>query len=132
MTVKIWATDFEVGVESLDADHIMIFSLINHIDDAHQSGCDEQAIGKMLKVLMERAIAHFKREESFMRKHNYPGLQHHAEEHRKIITDLQKLYEAYQDTSNVIASRAIVRILCSWLEEHIMKSDMHYKPYLSE
>ena len=80
---------------------------------------------------MERALAHFEREEAFMRKNNYPGLQHHAGEHREIIKDLQKLYTAYQDTSNVIASRAIVRILCSWLEEHIMKSDMHYKPYLT-
>jgi len=47
MTVKLWANDFEVGVETLDADHIIIFSLINHIDDAHRSGRDRQTIGKM-------------------------------------------------------------------------------------
>jgi hemerythrin len=47
MTVKLWTNDSKAGVEILDADHIIIFSLINHIDDAHQSCSDKQAIGKM-------------------------------------------------------------------------------------
>jgi hemerythrin len=132
MTRMIWNKNYSVGVDSLDADHITIFSLINHIDEAHLSGSDKHAISQILKVLMDRAQAHFLREEMFMKQNDYPNFSAHAEEHRKIMTDLQSLYTAYQDDTSDIVSRAIVRILCSWLEEHILESDMNYRPYLSE
>ncbi len=131
MTLMIWTSDYKVDVDSLDADHITIFSLINHIDEAHQSGSDKQAISQLLKVLIDRALAHFQREETFMKQNDYPDFHNHVEEHRKIIEDLQSLYVAYQENMSKTLSRAIVRILCSWLEEHILESDMRYKPYLS-
>jgi hemerythrin len=39
----VWTNAMSVGVDILDADHIIIASLINHIDDAKQSGTDESA-----------------------------------------------------------------------------------------
>jgi len=132
MTLMIWTNEYKVGVDSLDADHIMIFSLINHIDEAHQTGSDKHAIGPILKVLMDRALAHFVREEMFMKQNGYPELEAHAEEHREIIKDLQTLYTAYLESSSNTVSRAIVRTLCSWLEQHILESDMRYRPYLSD
>jgi len=132
MTLILWKNEYKVDVDSLDADHITIFSLINHIDEAHQSGSDKHAISQILKVLMDRALAHFQREEMFMKQSGYPDLEAHIEEHRKITEDLHSLYTAYQDSQSSTVSRAIVRILCSWLEEHILETDMRYKPYLSK
>ncbi|HEY4635354.1 MAG TPA: hemerythrin domain-containing protein, partial [Rhodospirillales bacterium] len=91
MALILWTTDYGVGVDSLDADHIVIFSLINHIDEAHQSGTDEQAIGHVLKVLLDRAIGHFRREEMLMKRHGYPDLEAHAAEHRRIMEELGRL-----------------------------------------
>ncbi len=34
MALIVWNSDYDVGVDRLNADHIMIFSLINHIHDA--------------------------------------------------------------------------------------------------
>ena len=130
MTQMIWTDEYRVGVNSLDADHITIFSLINHIDEAHQLGRDNVVIRQILEVLMDRALAHFQREEMLMKQNDYPDLQNHVEEHRKIIEDLQTLYTAYKDNSSDTISRALVRTLCSWLEEHILESDMRYSPYM--
>ncbi|MDP6706760.1 MAG: hypothetical protein QF893_10490 [Alphaproteobacteria bacterium] len=43
MTLIVWSDDFSVGVEALDRDHIIIFSLINHIHEACQCGTDRAA-----------------------------------------------------------------------------------------
>ncbi|NQU60606.1 MAG: hemerythrin family protein [Rhodospirillales bacterium] len=132
MALIVWTNDFQVGVDKLDADHIMIFSLINHIDEAHLTGSDEKAIGRILQVLIERAFAHFQREEMLMKKHDYPDFEAHAAEHQKIIEELESLYEAYQDKPSADVSREIVEMLSAWLEEHVLETDMRYRPYLSE
>ena len=132
MALILWTTEFSVGVDSLDADHIVIFSLINHIDEAHQSGSDEQAIGRVLRVLIDRAIGHFRREEMVMKRHGYPDLEAHAAEHRRIMEDLERLHAAYRQKPSAHISREIVELLAAWLEEHVLKTDMRYRPYVAD
>ncbi|MBT7943981.1 MAG: hemerythrin family protein [Alphaproteobacteria bacterium] len=132
MSLILWTNDYRVGIDSLDADHIMIFSLINHIDESHLSGADEAAIGEILKVLINRAVAHFNREEMLMKKNGYPEIDAHAEEHRRILEELGVLYEAYQDSPSSAISAEIVKLLSAWLEDHVLETDMQYRSYLSE
>jgi len=132
MALIVWATDYGVGVDRLDADHIMIFSLINHIDEVHQSGSDEGAISRILKLLIDRAVAHFAREEMMMRKNGYPGLEAHRAEHQKIVDELLPLYNAYQENPRPEISSEIIQVLSSWLEHHILQSDMRYRPYMAD
>ena len=132
MALMLWTDDFSVGVDSLDADHIVIFSLINHVDDANRSGDDQHAIGRLLKVLLDVAEAHFQREEEIMVQNGFPELEAHVEEHRNIIDDVQSLYVAYQETQSSEISHEIAKTLCAWLEEHILETDMQYRPYVSD
>jgi len=130
MALIVWTNDYQVGVDSLDADHIVIFSLINHIDEAHLTGTDEAAIGCILKVLIDRAVAHFQREEMLMKKHGYPDLEAHAAEHSRLMVQLRSLYEAYQDNPSPEISSGIIELLATWLEEHVLDTDMRYRPHL--
>ena len=107
-----------VGNDALDDDHIVVASLINHIDDAKQSGTDEHAVGRILRVLVDHAFTHFAREEALLEQRGYPRLAEHKREHRLVEEELQEL------------SREIMQILYFWLVEHIMKVDMHYKSFL--
>jgi len=132
MALIVWTSEYRVGVDSLDADHIVIFSLINHIDESHLSGTDELAIGHILRVLIDRALAHFQREEMMMRKNEYPDFEAHAAEHQKIIDELQALYAAYQDHPSAQVSAEIVSLLSAWLDEHVLESDMRYRPYMAK
>lgn len=131
MALILWTNEYRVGVDSLDADHITLFSLINHIDDSHLSGEDQAAIGVILKVLKDRAIAHFQREERVMKERGYPDIEAHVAEHKEIVDDLEALYDAYRDRPSADLSREIVETLSSWLEDHVLKSDMRYRPYMN-
>jgi len=131
MALIIWSSDYSVGVDALDADHIVVASLINQIDDAKQSGSDEGAVGRVLKVLLDHAYAHFAREEALLAEHGYPHLAQHRKEHRLLEDQLHELYDEYTRTPTPDISREIMELLNYWLIEHILKVDMHYKAFLA-
>jgi len=132
MALIIWEKAFAVGVEALDADHIVIFSLINHIHEAKQSGTDESAVATILKVLLNQAHAHFAREEGLLRKYGYPGLERHREMHLMMAARLEELHDAYLASRSPEISDEIVGLLSLWLEEHILEADQAYKDFLQE
>ncbi len=132
LSLIIWQDHYSVGHPNMDADHIVIASLINHIDDAKQGGSDEQAVGTLLKVLLQTAYAHFEREEKLLERCHYPQLARHREEHRMVESQLDELYESYTRTPDPGLSQEIMELLRFWLIEHIMKTDMHYRSYVAE
>lgn len=131
MALITWSEDYSVGVDVLDADHVVIISLMNHVDDAKLAGCDERAVGRLVSTLVDYACMHFEREEALMDRHGYPRLEGHREAHRVVEDQLRELHEAYQQTADPNISQEIMELLNYWLVEHILKVDMHYKPYLS-
>jgi hemerythrin len=132
MALMIWNSDYSVGVESLDSDHIVIASLINHIDDAKQFGSDEAAVGRILAVLIDQARAHFRREEKLLEKHGYPELEEHRKVHRLVEEQLTELQREYQRSQSSEISQEIMELLSYWLDDHILKVDMRYKAYLQK
>jgi hemerythrin len=132
MALIVWEKAYAVGIEALDADHIMIFSLINHIHEAKQSGTDESAVGTILKVLLNQAKAHFAREEGLLRKYGYPALEQHREMHRMMAAQLEELHDAYLASHSPEISNEIVGLLSLWLEDHILEADQAYKGFLQD
>ena len=130
MALIIWTHDYSVGVDSLDSDHIVIFSLINHIDEAKRVGGDEAAVGRILRVLIDRAQAHFRREEALLEKHGYPRLEEHRAAHRLLDQQLEELHTEYERYPSPEVSREIMELLAYWLDEHILQVDMDYKQFL--
>lgn len=130
MALIVWSGRYSVGVNTLDDDHIVIASLINHIDDAKQFGSDEAAVGSILKVLVDHAHAHFRHEETLLEDHGYPELERHKREHRLLEEQLAELHQGYVRTHDPNISQEIVELLNFWLVEHLLKVDMRYKAFL--
>ncbi len=131
MALIIWNTDYSVGVDSLDSDHIVIASLINHIHDAKQVGVDEAAIERIIRVLLEQAHGHFRREEALLEKKSYPDLEEHKKHHRLVAEQLAELRDDYQSERNPETIDEIMELLSFWLDEHILTVDMKYRPYMA-
>ena len=132
MSLIMWTNDYSVGVEALDADHIMIVSLMNHIDDLKQDGSEEEAVGTVVKVLLDVAHSHFRREEGFLKKYDYPEFERHWHEHRVLEEQLEELRAAYARTPDPDISQEILELLNFWLVEHILRVDMRYKGFLRQ
>lgn len=132
MPLALWTEEYEMGVESLDADHIIIFSLINHVDKAIQLENNEKAIRKIFKVLIRHAIAHFQSEEASMIKHAFPHTEGHVEEHHQIVEKLQTLFIAYEENPDTDISSKIVKILANWANIHVLQTDLLYRDFLQK
>jgi hemerythrin len=131
LALILWKTEYSVGDESLDADHIVIISLINQLDETKLSGRDEAAIGPILRTLIGYAVGHFRREEALMSRGHYPGMTKHLEEHHLLEQQLQELHDEYEATADPAASTEIMELLNFWILDHILKCDMGYKGRLA-
>lgn len=127
MALIVWNTDYSVGVDALDADHIIIISLINQVDDAKLSSSNETAIGPVLRTLISYSVGHFRREEDMMRRNRYAGLARHVDEHHLLEQHLQEMYDEYAATGDPEVSKEIMELLNFWIVDHILKVDMQYK-----
>lgn len=132
MPLVIWEKAYSVGVEALDNDHIILMSLMNHIDDAKRHGSDETAVGTVVRALIRCARQHFRREEALMAARGFPEREPHINEHRLIEQQLEELHDAYERTPDPEISREIMELIHFWLGRHILKIDMRYRPYLED
>jgi hemerythrin len=132
MPLTLWTDECEVGINSLDADHIIIFSLINHVDDAIRSKANTNTIRSMLRVLIYFAVDHFQREETLMKKNNFPDTDAHMAEHHRIVMDLQSRLVAFEQNPSSGISGEIIDVLAAWANGHVLESDMQYRPFLTE
>ncbi|MCU0838804.1 MAG: bacteriohemerythrin [Rhodospirillales bacterium] len=131
MALIIWDGRYSVGIESLDWDHIVIASLINHLDEVKQHHGDEQTVAAIVRALIRMAYEHFAREELLFVRYDYPELHDHRQEHRLLEEQLEELYAAYQRTPDPEISREIMELLNYWLVGHILKVDKRYAAFLA-
>ncbi len=132
MALIVWNTVYEVGVEELDADHVIMFSLINHLHEAKRSGSDGAVVRSIFKVFSTHARSHFEREEQFLASHGYPDLEQHRRMHRVVAEQLQELHDAYLVSHRPEISDEIIGLLSRYLLEHILEADMRYRDFLQK
>jgi len=130
MTEITWEESYSVGVPSLDAQHKILISLINRLDNIERNGGD---LRDVMARLDEYVHEHFFLEETMMRDAGYADLEPHIAEHRDFESWLRSA-QSHMATggldSNIVA-RTIREHLQDWLIEHILVVDMAYKDDLA-
>ena len=126
MEEVVWTEAFSVGVPLLDQQHQKLVELINRLlafDDADAS----ESYHNVLYDLLSFAKLHFQTEETLMRMHRYPGLAAQVEEHAGYLDKLKDFGADVRD--GVIDVRGLNVYLRAWWIEHIVESDMAYRPF---
>ena len=132
MALVLWTKRYSVGVDKLDADHLVMASLLNHIDEARRYRTDEADVNQVIKVLIDHARRHFRREERLLEKYGYPDLDNHKKLHASIRDKLGRLHKVHSLSLDPADSEAITRLLCAWLDDHLLMADMRYKGFLKQ
>jgi len=128
MALFEWKDSFSVGIGSIDEDHKGLINIINELFDAVSHGVAKEHISSDLAKLVDYTKTHFKREEIFFEKTNYPLLEEHKLQHDvfiKKINNLQKDFEKGNQTISV----ELLKFLTDWLVNHILSSDRKYKEH---
>jgi len=125
-----WDESMSVGVRALDHDHQRLVDLINKLHDAMSVGKGKEVLGKILAELIKYTQYHFSAEEKFFEQYAYPNAQVHIREHADLTKKVIALKGRF-DNGTTIISLETMNFLKDWLNNHIMKSDKMYGPFLN-
>jgi hemerythrin len=118
-----WHSDYEIGVEPIDAQHRELFRRTGRLLAAVEQG-DGAEVGRTLTFLRAYVVEHFGAEQAAMAAAGYPLADAHAEEHALFARRLLALEaeHASAPTSPWLATKLTVE-LASWLRQHILGAD---------
>ena len=128
-----WTDDLSVGNGMIDADHFILFSLINGVEHAIERR-DCTALSQALELLDGRLRAHFKNEEGIANAIKYPFTQH-KQAQQYFLEELGYLRNELLEKAGVWCAAAVVHysdLLRGLLMDHITKKDMLMKPALQD
>lgn len=124
-----WKAEYEVGHPLIDAQHKCLMTMTQDLMIELRKGTQTINIDDQLNILYKYADEHFVAEEVIMKEHDYPELQKHIEEHELFRNQLKELSNK-NDSQSKDGFMAIAQFTMKWVLNHILRSDMAYKPYL--
>jgi hemerythrin len=126
-----WTPELSVGVNSLDADHKVLISLVNQLDDAIQRGQSRDTVRRVLDALRDYTEYHFNREEALMRACGYPDIDAHKRTHGTLRAQVAEIRDRYLRNPESIHAREVLAFSKNWLTAHIMGRDQLYVPFIN-
>ena len=128
----VWSEEYATGVEMIDGDHQTLFMMVNTLHDALvRDGATDQ-LPHLFERLSDYVNGHFGREEALMRQCGYPLLDEHSEKHHQLERTLRKMVVEFSTDPTAFPADDLMDFLKNWLTSHVLKSDMHYVPFVNE
>ncbi len=116
-----WDEKFRIGVGNIDYHHRKLVQIIADLEEYEQSQeFEPHVVGDALDTLCEYTKYHFKAEEEFMEKVDYPQLTEHKKIH---ISFIEKVVEMQSEVKNKETLQNIIFFLSTWLIHHIKQED---------
>ncbi len=131
MAYKEWKKEFSVAVKQFNDDHKKLFGYLNELDQGLKAGIGIADMSYILKGLIDYTKTHFRNEERLMEKHGYPGYEQHKKEHDDLLQKVDLFYDEFSSGKKAF-SIELLTFLDNWVTDHILKTDMKYKPFFEK
>ncbi|MBF0423478.1 MAG: hemerythrin family protein [Magnetococcales bacterium] len=126
----------KTGILKFDQEHL---NLLNRIIDTNlmveelysrqPNPSDWKKIDETISALTDYCHSHFRGEEAWMSKINYPRLDQHVSEHQQLQKRLQEIALKLKDDRQVYYVVDFNFFLMEWLMTHTSRSDLLYAEY---
>lgn len=121
----IWTKEQHgIGIPAIDEEHREIVRLINRLIGKATNGTPGEEVKELLNELILYVGEHFAHEERLMLEHGYPELQSHADEHQRLLCQLQNVLKG--DTQAILTPAFLI----DWLELHALRDDLEFGKHL--
>ncbi len=125
-----WDQSLSVGLADLDKQHKNIFHILNQLHAAMNIESERKNLSGHLENLASEIKQHFHAEEDLMTKIDYPHLEDHQKAHRKLIKQVKSL-QIWTKQERAMTARKDLRLIKSWLIDHIKYIDMKYARFIA-
>lgn len=129
----VWTKEWETGIKKIDEQHKHFVELINETYNLNSNEAGKRKLRDILNDLTEYARVHFSTEEEYFDETDYPESDKHKEKHQELLSKVltfNKRFEAKEDISRLVED--FLDFLKEWLDEHLIKVDHKYIPWLTE
>jgi len=123
--------DLRVGNKVIDREHEVLFSYINLLQKALESGTSAHVIEQVIHGLAEYTKTHFFVEEELMAAYDYPGYDSHKKAHEMFKNKINLLLQELEQGRS-ISLKGMLDILKSWLTDHILTVDARLAGFLKD
>jgi hemerythrin-like metal-binding protein len=125
MALMTWNNSYSVKVQKIDAQHHVLFDILNDLHAAMMKGEAQRVTGLLLHKLADYTHVHFTAEEALMVAAKYSGLADHKIKHQELIKQVEDYVLKY-DKGDITLNVKLLEFLNNWLVNHIQKVDMAY------
>ncbi|KAF5081227.1 bacteriohemerythrin [Acetobacterium wieringae] len=126
----VWTPALSVGVDNIDSQHKIWFEKADQLFEAGKTGKSKEVIAQMFDFLDDYTKQHFKDEEAYMAKINYPEIEEQKKLHKAFIEELAKLKKDYQESGgNITLIINANQMIVNWLTKHISNVDKKIGTY---
>lgn len=135
-----WKTKFSLGISEIDAQHqellaigMKLYRLMSDKISRKSDKYDE--IMEIIHEIKDYTIYHFEYEEKILDDMKYDQTIEHIREHNAFVNKIVEIESSDIDSFQNMISMDLIAFIASWIEKHILESDMAYveamKAYLS-
>lgn len=121
-----WTSDMSLGIASIDAQHKVLFDLINKLQDAMSKGESRAVLGEIFEGLITYTEQHFGYEKSLFEQLGYENAAEHLAKHDAFVEKMVNLQTQFQNNTNFMIGVDVMKFLTDWLVNHIQGDDKQY------
>jgi len=125
----VWDSSFSTTIPTFDEQHKKLFAMVNELSDAMQHKRSKEAIGSVLRRLIEYTGSHFAAEEEVFRRTGYPEEEAHRRQHQELVQKAVALQDKF-NSGEMLLTQEVIEFLQDWLVKHIKGTDQRYGAHL--
>jgi len=126
-----WTERLETGIDEIDSQHKELFNRIDKLELAIYKGRATDELIKLMEYLESYIIEHFELEEKLMLDNFYPDFAVHVRQHTEFRTVCTGILNTFNDKgADSYLAIDIDKQMRKWWENHILKMDMAYIPFV--
>lgn len=122
-----WSDDYSLRMPELDAQHKMLFDLINQLWTNIVSNAPHTEQIRLVEKLEYYTQTHFTAEETFLSVIGFPDLEEHRKAHATFTKRIAR--EKQNILAGIPVSLDLLHFLNGWLVHHIQGEDQTYAKY---
>jgi hemerythrin len=126
-----WKGDLSVGLPEIDADHQNLIRIYNDFDRAAEEGRGEEQLAATLEQLVHYVSYHFRHEESFFIRTNYPDYEIHKKDHERWMNHISEIYGGLRTRPMHETQAAVQEFLRVFISGHVMVLDRKFGLYFN-
>jgi hemerythrin-like metal-binding protein len=121
----VWKEIFNIGITDIDQQHREFMDLLNNFEQKSSIKKESEIKQSIIDQLKLYAAKHFRTEESFMQKINYPELEKQRQMHKYFETQVSEI----ASSQGKISPDSMITFMRDWFINHIMEEDIKFAQY---